>query len=124
MVHWLCSGVRVGTWDKIIKDHAPAWSIAKIIRLVGPIDLRSQHAKYFSEVKLAQQLESLTYKHQETGEPTPYIKVKKMRQELEALPQEVCSTDCIDFLEHLLVVDQSNRPTAEEALKHPFLKRL
>ena len=124
MVHWLRSDTLFGQWDKIIKDHTAAWCIAKIIRLIGPVDLPPQSAKYFSEFKLAQQLESSTYNHPDTGKPTPFITVKTLRQELEFLPRSLCSNQCIDFLEHLLVVDQSKRPTAEEALKHPFVQSL
>jgi hypothetical protein len=124
MVHWLRSGTLFGPRDKIIKEHTAAWCIAKIIRLVGPVDLPPENAKYFSEFSLAQHLESSNYEHLETGTPTPFITVKTLRQELEALPRELCSTQCIDFLEHLLVIDQSKRPTAEEGLKHHFIRSL
>ena len=122
MVHWLRSDTLFGQWDKIIKDHTAAWCIAKIIRLTGPVDLPPPSAKYFSEFKLAQHLETSNYEHLETGKSTPFITVKTLRQELELLPRELCSSQCIDFIEHLLVVDRGKRPTAEEALKHPFIQ--
>jgi serine/threonine protein kinase len=40
----------------------------------------------------------------------------------EELIQRHISLDCIAFIEHLLVVDPKQRPSATEALAHPFLK--
>lgn len=84
----------------------------------------SEEAKYFSEFQLASQLEKSDYEDPKTGQRRPFIGLKKLRQELEDLPRGLCSTQCINFIEHLLVVDHSRRPTAEHALKHPFLQGL
>ena len=110
-----------GPRDKIIEDHRTAWCLAKIVRLIGPIEA-PEDPKYKDEFELARDLEESEYRHPQTGQLTPYITLKSLRQELEQLPRDVCSRECIDFLEHLLVIDPTRRPTAEEALQHPFIK--
>ena len=112
-----------GPRDKIIQDHRTAWCIAKIIRLIGPIEV-PEDPNYKDEFELAHDLEESEYQHPRTGQLTPYITLKSLRQELERLPRGVCSQECIDFLEHLLVIDPTRRPTAEEALQHPFIKSI
>lgn len=45
---------------------------------------------------------------------------RTLREELESL-QTPLDPRCIEFLEYLLNVDPDQRPTATEALQHPWL---
>lgn len=112
-----------GPHNKIIEDHRTAWCLAKIIRLIGPIGL-PEDLKYKDEFELAYDLAESMYQHPRTGQLTPFITLKSPRQELEQLPRDICSLECISFIEYLLVIDPTRRPTAEEALQHPFLKSI
>ncbi|KKK21566.1 hypothetical protein AOCH_003926 [Aspergillus ochraceoroseus] len=119
--HWLMSRGLFGPCDKIIQDHNTAWCLAKIFRLIGPIDL-PENPEYQDEFELAAALEASGYMDPNTGEPKPYINVGSLREELQKLPRDICSESCIDFIEHLLVIDPAKRPTAKVALQHPFLQ--
>jgi serine/threonine protein kinase len=57
----------------------------------------------------------------ETDGPVPFIHVATLRQELESLPGPKVDQGLLDFIDSLLVVDHTKRPTAAEALKHPYL---
>lgn len=94
--------------------------VAKIFRLVGPID-PPENPEHRDEFELAAGLESGAYSDPETGDSKPFIAVGTLREELMSLPREACSEACIDFIEHLMVIDPAKRPTAEMALKHPFV---
>ena len=120
IAHWLMSDTLFGAWDKVIQDNHTAWCLAKIFRLVGPID-KPENLDYKDDFELAAGLEGSGYTHPKTGELTPYITVGTVREELQKLPKEVCSEECISFIEHLLIIDPAKRPTAEEALRHPFV---
>jgi serine/threonine protein kinase len=74
------------------------------------------------EFVLAHDLAESNYEDPETGQSKPYIGLGLLRDELEQLPRDVCSHECIDFLEYLLVIDPTKRPTAEEALQHQFVR--
>lgn len=114
------SDTLFGPWDKIIEDHRTAWCLAKIFRLVGHIDV-PDNPDFKDEFNIAKALEISGYMDPKTGEPKAYINVGTLREELMKIPREICSETCIDFLEHLLVIDPSKRPTAEMALQHPFV---
>jgi serine/threonine protein kinase len=117
------SDTLFGAWDKIIQDNHTAWCLAKIFRLVGPIDI-PENPEYKDDFEMAAALEGSGYMHSKTGEPTPYITVGSVREELQKLSREICSDACIDFIEHLLIIDPAKRPTAEEALRHPFVSSI
>src|SRR3954468_16461104 len=99
-----------GPRDKIIEQHTTAWCLAKIIRLIGPVEVPDD-PKFKNEFALAHDLAESYYEDPETEQCKPYIGLGSLRQELERLPRDVCSHRCIDFLEYLLVVDPANRPT-------------
>lgn len=80
--------------------------------------------RYEDEFALAQELAVSHYEDPQTGESKPFIALGSLRHELQQLPRDVCSHACIDFLEYLLVIDPAKRPTAEEALQHPFITTL
>jgi serine/threonine protein kinase len=118
--HWLLSATLFGPRDKIIEDNSTAWCLAKIFRLVGNIE-SPENPEFKDDFDLARALEGGGYIHPKTGEPKPYISVGTLREELSKHPREICSETCIDFLEHLLVIDPAKRPRAEMALRHPFV---
>jgi serine/threonine protein kinase len=110
-----------GTKDKTIQGLAEAWCIAKIRRLVGPLDPPINNTDYEEEFQVAKTLESTTFEHPDTKLATQFIKVGTLRSELERLPGPKISPELLDFIEYLLVVDHTKRPTALEALQHPYL---
>lgn len=124
MVHWLAQRPIFGAKDKIVENLTEAWCIAKIRRLVGPFGPPVNNPDYEEEFFIAEYLESTTFSHPETGTETPFIKVGSLRQELERLSGPVVSPELLDFIEYLLVVDHTKRPTASEALQHPYLRSL
>jgi serine/threonine protein kinase len=92
------------------------------MRLVGPIDppVNPQYDEDFEVTRSLADQEYLIVK--DGGEPRPYITVETIRQEMERIsgvPQ-----DLIEFIEYLLVIDRTKRPTAREALEHPYLAGL
>jgi serine/threonine protein kinase len=124
LVHWLAQKPIFGTRDKVIQDFTEAWCIAKIRRLVEPLDPPVGNPDYEEEFFVAEHLESTTFNHRETGVETPFIQVGSLREELEKLPGPKISEELLDFIEYLLVIDHMKRPTALEALQHPYLQSL
>jgi serine/threonine protein kinase len=110
-----------GPGGKIIKDHTDAWCTAKPMRLRGRFDTTEEMDRY-EEWRLATGLEAMDFKHPRTGEMRPYIVGGTLEEELESLPRELCSRECIEFILYLLELDYKKRPTALEALQHPFIK--
>jgi len=120
MVHWLATKPIFGASDKIIEGMTEAWCIAKIKRLVGPLGAPFK-AEYGEEFAAADFLESETFQLSESSEQTPFITVRSIRQELEQIPDGRVTKECIDFIESLLVIDHTKRPSAREALNHRCL---
>ncbi|OBT91281.1 hypothetical protein VE02_00377 [Pseudogymnoascus sp. 03VT05] len=121
LVHWLMSKAIFGSRGKIIKDHTDAWCMAKLMRLRGRFDMTEDMDGY-KEWRLATALEAMDFKDPKTGEMRPYIVSGTLEEELESLPHEFCSRECIEFILYLLELDDKKRPTAIEALRHPFIK--
>lgn len=124
LVHWLSPSIIFGPKDKIVEGLTKAWCLAKIRRLIGPLNPPINNPDYQEEFLLAEYLESTSFEHPVTKLETQFIKVGTLRQELKRLPGPKVSPDLIDFLEHLLVVDHTKRPAASEALQHPYLQSL
>lgn len=107
-----------GPADKIIEGQTEAWCIAKIIRLVGPLDQPIDNQTYKDEFELAEQLEAMDH-------PLGLMKLisrRHWRVELQDIPDPPVPQDLLDFIETLLVIDPNNRPTASDALLHPYLQ--
>lgn len=107
-----------GPSDKIIEGHTEAWCIAKIIRLVGPLGDPIDCQTYKEEFELAEQLAVMENPHN----GMKLINGGNWREELQRLPGPPVSPELLDFIESLLIVDHSKRPTASEALLHPYLQ--
>lgn len=118
MAHWLYGRAIFGASDKIIEGHTEAWCIAKLQSLVGPLGPCINYQPYKDEFELAEQLASM-----EIGPGLgKLIKVGTLRQELQSLSDPSVSTQLLDFIDYLLVVDMARRPTARDALQHPYLQ--
>lgn len=105
-----------GPSDKIIEGFTEAWCIAKIIHLLGPLGQPVDCQAYKEEFELAEQLAVMDNPH----DGTMLMKGGTLREELQRLSDPSVSPQLLDFIESLLVVDHSKRPTASEALQHPY----
>ncbi|KAI8939248.1 hypothetical protein NX059_005074 [Plenodomus lindquistii] len=107
-----------GAMDKRIEGQTEAWCIAKIMRLVGPIERPTEPEAYRQEFELAEQLELMDHS-------LGHIKLitrDHWREELEDIPDPPVPEDLLDFIETLLIIDPDKRPTAAQALTHPYLQ--
>ncbi|KAK0103328.1 hypothetical protein ONS95_005357 [Cadophora gregata] len=117
LAHWLYGRPVFGASDKIIEDHTEAWCIAKLRTLVGPLGPSIDYQPYKDEFELAEQLVAM-----EMGPKLgKLIKVGTLRQELQSLSGPSVSTQLLDFIDYLLVVDMARRPTSRITLEHPYL---
>lgn len=123
MAHWLAKRPLFGAADKVLGGFAEAWCIAKIQRLVGPI-APPVKAEYVDDFEIAGYIESETFQIPDSTERRAFITVGTIRQELEKLPVDTISPACIDFIESLLIIDHEKRPSAKDAIKHPFLQTI
>jgi len=118
LAHRLSPQTIFGARDKIIEGFAEAWCIAKIIRLLGPVGQPVDSEAYREEFELAEQLAVMENPHNGTD----LIRIGTLREELQRLSDPPVSPQLLDFIEFLLVTDHSKRPTALEALQHPYLQ--
>lgn len=121
LAHWLGHKTIFGVGDEDVGDVAESWCIAKIDRLIGPLGPPVQNPEYESEFHLATELSTGTYIHPDIDGPAAFMNVATLRQELEYLPGPKVDPGLLDFIDFLLVVDHTKRPTVAEALKHPYL---
>lgn len=84
------------------------WCIAKLHKLRGAVLEGPIKNKYVVDWAIAERLLSENL-----------VQTLTLREELE---QKQVPSDCIAFIEHLLVVDPKKRPSVDEALAHPFLE--
>jgi serine/threonine protein kinase len=109
-----------GHGDKFIEGHIEAWCVAKIIRLVGPLGKPINRHPYKEEFELAEKLAVM-------DRPGGYMKVitrVNWREELQHIPDPPVPSDLLDFIESLLIISPDERPTALEALQHPYLQSI
>lgn len=123
MSHWLAGNTLFGCRDKIVKGNENEWCIAKIQRLVGPLGEPAK-PQYSKQLTMGNYFEKSTFVHPDTGITRPYIQVGTIRQELEKLPSKKIDPTCLDFIESLLVINHTKRPTAKQALQHCWTKDL
>ncbi|KAI3328838.1 kinase-like domain-containing protein [Ustulina deusta] len=117
LAHWLRQATIFGASDKIIEGLTEAWCIAKIHLLVGPLGEYHGSPEIEEEWDVAEQIKDM-----DAGPPIGKLfKVQTLREELERIENPPVLPSIIDFIESLLIIDPSKRPTAEEALRHPFL---
>lgn len=122
MAHFLSGRMLFGPSDmniniksKSLETTQAAWSIAKILRLVGEgisWGNYNRSSPYLEEMQLAQIV-------LDRG----FVKVGSLEEELEkGLNNSVVSAHCLDFIRKLLTLDPEKRPTAKEMLEHPWLR--
>ncbi len=117
LTHWLCGGAIFRARDNIIENYTEAWCIAKIQSLVGPLGPLINYNLYQEEFEASELLMSM-----EVDPVGKLIKVGSRRQELQSLSGPLISTQLLDFIDYLLVIEMTKRPTAREALQHPYLQ--
>ena len=122
LAHWLGHKAIFGISDKIFEDLTESWCIAKIDRLIGPLGPPVQNPEYESEFHMAGDLSTGTYIDPEIDGPAHIMDVSTLRQELVCLSCPKVDPGLLDFIDSLLIVDHTTRPTAAEALKHPYLQ--
>ncbi|KAL9136051.1 MAG: hypothetical protein Q9175_002738 [Cornicularia normoerica] len=122
LAHWLGHEAMFGIGDKVVEDHTESWCIAKIDRLVGPLGPPVQNPEYESIFSMADEMSTGTYIHPAIDGPVPYIDMGALRQELESLWGPKVDPGLLDFIDSLLIVDHTKRPTAAEAFEHPYLR--
>jgi serine/threonine protein kinase len=107
-----------GPGDKLIEGFTNAYCIAKIICLVGPISHPVSCKIYKEEFELAEQFAVMDHP---LG-PMKLIDRGNWRKELQEIPDPLVPQDLLDFIESLLIIDPNKRPTASDALRHPYLQ--
>ncbi|KAK2807229.1 hypothetical protein FQN50_005516 [Emmonsiellopsis sp. PD_5] len=114
LAHFLASRALFGIMDKTaritsvpLETSQAAWAIGKIIQLLGPPN-RDEDPKYTEEFDLAEAVVEMGI-----------IKMGSLEEELGKVNAPV---DCVEFIRYLLTLDHEKRPTAEQALQHPWLQ--
>lgn len=93
---------------------ADPWCLAKMTRFLGLIgDLGPSKVDLVDEFALAAFLEKETFANPETGVEERFIKFGTLRHELESVEGPI-EKGCIDFIESLLVIDHTKRPSANK----------
>ncbi|KAL8760671.1 MAG: hypothetical protein Q9184_003156 [Pyrenodesmia sp. 2 TL-2023] len=121
LVHWLCPESIFGSRGKNVKGSYEAWSIAKLQRLIGPMDPPIDDPALVAEFALARKMGIAHYEDPDTKKMTRVLRIGTLREELARIPGLKISPDLIDFIHYLLVIDHTKRPTAAEAMQHPYL---
>jgi serine/threonine protein kinase len=92
-----------------------------MILLAGPLNREAVREPYKEEFELAEQLVDMDHT---AGYSKLIQKRSGWRKELEFFPDPPMPQDLLDFIESLLILDPEKRPTASEALQHPYLQSL
>ncbi|KAI0508850.1 kinase-like domain-containing protein [Xylaria bambusicola] len=122
LTHWLRQEPLFGASDKIVEGHEESWCIAKIMLMVGPMGEYNGYPEIEDQWDIAEQLKDMDAPPELAS--GKLMKYKPLREELARTIDPPISSSIIDFIESLLIIDPSKRPTAEEALRHPFLSSL
>ncbi|KAH9871070.1 hypothetical protein J1614_006644 [Plenodomus biglobosus] len=107
-----------GASDKKIEGNTRAWCIAKIMRLVGPIQHPTDSEAYKDEFELAEALELMD----NPLEQARLIKRGHWRKELEDITDPPVSPNPLDIIETLLVLDPDKSHTAAQILTYLYLE--
>jgi serine/threonine protein kinase len=92
-----------------------------MILLTGPLNREAVREPYKEEFQLAERLVDIDHT---AGYSKLIQKRSGWRKELEFFPDPPMPQDLLDFIEYLLIIDPDKRPTAPEALQHPYLQSL
>ncbi|KAK7358093.1 hypothetical protein VNO77_00014 [Canavalia gladiata] len=111
-----CILAELCTGNVLFQNDSPATLLARVIGIIGPID-QSMLAKGRDTYKYFTKNHMLYERNQETNR-LEYLISKKtsLRHRLPMGDQGF-----IDFVAHLLEINPKKRPSASEALKHPWL---
>ncbi|KAF5445579.1 hypothetical protein F2P56_034623 [Juglans regia] len=111
-----CILAELCTGNVLFQNDSPATLLARVIGIIGPID-QSMLAKGRDTYKYFSKNHMLYERNQETNR-LEYLIPKKtsLRHRLPMGDQGF-----IDFVAHILEINPKKRPSASEALKHPWL---
>ncbi|KAK1309056.1 Serine/threonine-protein kinase AFC2 [Acorus calamus] len=111
-----CILAELCTGNVLFQNDSPATLLARVIGIIGPIE-QGMLAKGRDTYKYFTKNHSLYERNQETNR-LEYLIPKKtsLRHRLPMADQGF-----IDFVAHILEINPKKRPTASEALKHPWL---
>ncbi|KAK1314614.1 Serine/threonine-protein kinase AFC2 [Acorus calamus] len=111
-----CILAELCTGNVLFQNDSPATLLARVLGIIGPIE-QGMLAKGRDTYKYFTKNQSLYERNQETNR-LEYLIPKKtsLRHRLPMGDQGF-----IDFVGHILEVNPTKRPTASEALKHPWL---
>ncbi|KAI4352054.1 hypothetical protein L6164_006340 [Bauhinia variegata] len=111
-----CILAELCTGNVLFQNDSPATLLARVIGIIGPLD-QSMLAKGRDTYKYFTKNHMLYERNQETNRLENLIPKKtSLRRRLPMGDQGF-----IDFVAHLLEVNPKKRPSASEALKHPWL---
>ena len=97
--------------------------IARHQRFFGNIGPPAKtHSHYKLEFEVAKKLLENNYVNPGEKPGKNQWELGTWRQELERLPGPKFDPKLLNFLQDLLIVDHTKRPTPREALKHPYLQ--
>ena len=85
--------------------------------LIGPLGAPTN--RYAPDFELAEQLLSMDF-GPEFGK---VIKVGGLRDELRSVANPPVPTELVDFIIYLLTADPDRRPSACDALRHPYVRQ-
>lgn len=98
-----------------------SYCIAKVIRLCGDIGLPTEVSPFYGGIRMGLAMENGGYTSPRSErEIMVDLATGTLRQELESVTPPI-ESECIAFIQYLLNVDPDQRPSAEEALQHPWL---
>lgn len=81
-----------------------------------PVD--SNHEE---EIALAEYLETDSFRREDDSPERQFIIIGNLRKQLEKISAPKVDQELLDFMGFLLVLNHMKRPTALEALQHPYL---
>ncbi|KAK8324724.1 hypothetical protein V6Z11_A11G000200 [Gossypium hirsutum] len=111
-----CIFAELCTGNVLFQNDSPATFLARVIGIIGPIE-QGMLAKGRDTYKYFTKNHMLYERNQETNR-LEYLIPKKTSLR-HRMPME--DQGFVDFVAHLLEVNPKKRPTATEALKHPWL---
>ncbi|PVH84802.1 kinase-like protein [Cadophora sp. DSE1049] len=101
-----------------------AFCVAKVIRLCGDIGLPMNLSPFYGGMRMGAAMANGGYTSPRSKKQISVeMETGTLREELENVTPPI-EPGCIDFLEYILNINPDQRPSAREALQHPWLQSL